>query len=182
MNSDRRLTRLTRGLTARERATLCVRAVMDGQPNEPAIRLTMPAAQVEEFNHLIALASGVHHTLLPHAFVLAKDVEATALRLLLLGFIEAGGGDSRGLSDRIRGDLRKHWADLLANERVAREVASEFGDDAVLPPGLQNLLARVRSQLVELRREASPLLGKIKWPRAYARTLASLRDGVRRDE
>ena len=62
MSLDARLNRLTPALSVQERAILILRSWKEKSPEDPALRRTMPAAQLREFNRLIGLmnACGIH--------------------------------------------------------------------------------------------------------------------------
>ena len=81
---DRRLARVSAGLTPRERVLLILHADEAGLPEDPAWRRDTPDSQVAECNHYIALANGVNHVLVPHATVLLCEVETLETRFQLL--------------------------------------------------------------------------------------------------
>ena len=81
---DRRLARVSGGLSARERVILILRAEAEGVAEDPAWRRDTPDFQVPECNHLVGLANGVNHILVPHATVLLSEVETLEARFQLL--------------------------------------------------------------------------------------------------
>ena len=85
MSRDSQLDSLMRGLSARERAVLSIRALHEDRPEDPQIRLTMPGDQVSEFNRYIGLANGVLGVLVPYALALRAEVEVLAYKHLLVG-------------------------------------------------------------------------------------------------
>ena len=58
MSIDARLSRLSPGLTARERAVLILKADRDKRPEDPSWQRTLPSEQRDEFNRLIGLMNG----------------------------------------------------------------------------------------------------------------------------
>ena len=77
---DRRLSRVSGGLSARERVVLILRADAEGLPEDASWRRGMPEFQGSEFNHFVGIANGVNHILVPHATVLLSEVETLEAR------------------------------------------------------------------------------------------------------
>ena len=90
---DRRLARVSGGLSARERVILILRAEAEGVPEDPAWRRDTPDLQISECNHLIGLANGVNHILVPHATVLLCEIETLEARFGLLSALVGWAAD-----------------------------------------------------------------------------------------
>ncbi len=75
-----RLTRIARGLDARERVLLLHHALIEHRVPDPQIRATTPPHQYEEFNRYVTLSNGVLHTLVLLSHSLAADVEGHRMR------------------------------------------------------------------------------------------------------
>ncbi len=80
MSIDARLSRLSPGLSARERAILVLKSWKDGTPEDPAWRRTMPNDQAREFNRLIDLMNSINIRLGGYVAVLRQNVECVELR------------------------------------------------------------------------------------------------------
>ena len=93
MSLDRRLAQLAPGLSARERVLLILRADVEGLPEDAAWRRNVPEFQVPECNHLVGLANGVNHILVPHATVLLCEIETLEARFGLLSALVGWGAD-----------------------------------------------------------------------------------------
>lgn len=81
---DRRLDRLSAGLTARERVVLLQQALYEGRDPDPSIRHTMPEDQEGEFSDYAALANQSNVVLTSRALALYLEVELLQLRWQLL--------------------------------------------------------------------------------------------------
>lgn len=81
---DRRLDRLTEGLTARERVVLIQTALYEDREPDPAIWSTTPSEQLSDVHRLGTLAAHSHFVLTTHAVWLHFVIEALELRWLLL--------------------------------------------------------------------------------------------------
>ena len=84
MRSEDRLARVMRGLDARERVLLLHQALIEDRAPDPQIRASIPPEQYAEFNHYVALANGVLHTLVAFALSLQAQVETDRMRLSFL--------------------------------------------------------------------------------------------------
>jgi len=81
-------------LSAKERATLALRSMKIDEPEDPAVRSTMPPEQVTEFNRLISLIHGVNQGLGPVAFLVNERIGTVTVRLALLQMVLRLGGVS----------------------------------------------------------------------------------------
>lgn len=126
MSGKNRVDRLLPGLSARERAVLCVRAVLTDEPEDPQIRLTMPSDQVREFNELLALGNGVLHILIPHALVLEGQAREMVAKMCWLGSLASWGDDRWQFSVGLVSALSAHRDQLPPKVVKALEEAEEY--------------------------------------------------------
>lgn len=175
-----RITRVSRALTANERAVMAVRAAAGRVPEDSLIRETMPTEQVDDFNHHVVLANGVVHVL-PSVFCFAKDVECATLRLSLLLAVRSIEADAL-LAVRVPADFRELWAMLLAYEAFVEEVVAEFGDPVVVPQVVTDAIKISRKRLLSLRGDAESFTGRtLRAPGMDRELLDTLRAVIRRD-
>ena len=180
MIRKQRITRVSRALTAHQRAVMVVRAAVGRGPEDPLIRETMPNAQVDDFDRCVVLANGVMHVL-PYVFYFTKDVECATLRLSFLLAMRSTEADAI-LRTRVPEDFRNLWAALLACEKLVEEVVAEFGDPVVVPEVMSETIRCCREQLLALRGDAELFIGRaLRAPAMDRDLLDSLRGGVRRD-
>lgn len=74
MSIEARLSKLTPGLSAKERAILILRNWKEGVPEDPLIRSKMPAEQGPRFNDYIGLMNGVHDFLSLFTLILDQSL------------------------------------------------------------------------------------------------------------
>ncbi len=77
--SDGRIDRLYPALTAKERALLVLRAWKQDEEEDRRIRLTMPSAQINEFNLYIDLLNGARE-LTPYVHAIGIMIDQMDLR------------------------------------------------------------------------------------------------------
>ncbi len=171
MTAEARLIRLYPALTAKERARLVLQHYKDRTNEEPAIRLTMPSSQVNEFNRLIRLLRAIDQELGYAAIIIAEQVKQLDLKygwmmsLLLWGMETDTLGDLvlAGTKDRrLREDVRKLMKrapgalrvpiDLLASIDAPDIFAEGYGQGMV-----RALLAGIKDGLEQHWRELRSL-------------------------
>ena len=80
-SGEGRINKLYPALTAKERAILVLRAWKEDADEDPLVRLTMPAAQVSEFNRVIGLMNGANCHLGVYMVVLRTAVSTLSAKL-----------------------------------------------------------------------------------------------------
>lgn len=146
MSGKARVDRLLPGLSARERAVLCVRAVLADEPEDPQIRLTMPSDQVARFNELLALGNGVLHILIPHALVLEGQAREMVARMCWFGSLAAWGDDRLALAVGLVTTLAIHRDELPIPVVKAMEEAQQHLTTSPAPASISTLLPAIEGR------------------------------------
>ena len=177
MNSnDRRLDRVSSGLSPRERAVMRVRAFKEDAPEPSGLYRSTPDHQIPEVNDLLALANATHREITWYAVWLQARTETitvrgsvvAALHLATLTSPESPDPRLSGLAEAITrtiaAELCATWAELLALDEVVLEVAGQFDGEEPLHPEARDLLTETKEHVLALARDLPPSFGELVLP------------------
>lgn len=188
--------RVWRGLSARERVAISLRAIVAGRPEEPLAWTTMPTAQGAEYDKLRTIGYAAVERLRPAAVWLETLTELAQTQLELLwvqhvsseeheheasGLAHRPSSEFRLLEWRFRRSFSHAWVALLALEAAPPILLAHFDDQDLIDAVLGHRLELCRARLTATHSVARELLGTIEYPEVdrqaddAVRTLLGLR-------
>ena len=199
MSADQRLDRLLPALSAKERASLILRAWKAGEDHEPQIRSTIPNNQVFEYNRLVALMRGASGDLTNFIVVVVQLVEQLSLRWCWLTSVHVAalnaedvastalaavnGKERTALRRALRPRMARFAVSLFDDPRWAGAeddgVAQEFDGEDPLDPEVRILLDKCRADLLDLKEHIEPYTGTPKQEERDEELVNRLREIVR---
>lgn len=188
MKPDRRVDDLFKGLTARERGRLALRAMKAREEDDPQIRLAMPDSQIDSYNRLVALMNGVNSSIGSFVVLLAALSNQQSLRVgwymtaYLLGLYDDK-GRALAFADKIGEALRSDicesvptlWQEIRAVEVFTIEVAEEFGGEDPMMPELRDTLDAAKASLLDTAETLKAFGVKVRLTNPTAEVLESVR-------
>jgi hypothetical protein len=167
VTAGRRMDSLAKGLSARERTLLRLRAWKADKTDAPALRAATPEAQIPAVNSYARLVNATHLNVTWNALWLGARLEALSARLDLLVSIHTIASFVPGFSQRtnegktlagvaeaigatVAERLLAVWAELIALEEVLAWAAAELRGEEPCLPGARSLLDAICNSALDL--------------------------------
>lgn len=174
--NDRRLDRVSSGLSSRERAVMRVRAFKEDAPEPSGLYRSTPDHQIPEVNDLLALANATHREITWYGIWLQARLETITVHgsvVAALHLATLTGADSldprlpelaEAITETIAAELCATWAELLALDEVVLEVTGQFDGEEPLHPEARTLLDETKESVIALAKDLPPPFGELILP------------------